>query len=138
MPGPKPKLSFRVDHDTYNTLKSLADMENKSLSDYTREVIEIGIGKKITAEQQMLDEFRLTCAEMKDFMARAVKASAGALWFSRMGIKYNQEMTQYLSELARQSNVKIDNKSSEKKMADCDEMAQKYEKHYLEASWDKL
>jgi len=138
MAEPKPKLSFRVDPDTYKTLKTLADMDNKTLSDYTREVIEIGIGKKITAEQQMLDEFRLLCSQLSDFTARAVKAGAGAKYYAQMSTNYAQEMTQYLAELTKQANLQVDPQVTKSQKAMYEKESKQFEQFYLEAPWDKL
>ena len=138
MPGPKPKLSFRVDHDTYKTLKTLADLDNKTISDYTREVIEIGIGKKITAEQHMLDEFRLLCSQLNELTARAIKAGAGAKYYSQMSTNYAQEMTQYLAKLAEEANLRVDPKVTKKQKEMYEKESKQYEQHYLEAPWDKI
>ncbi|MBJ7900931.1 MAG: hypothetical protein GC158_13680 [Cyanobacteria bacterium RI_101] len=133
MPEPKPKLSFRVDPDTYNTLKTLADMEHKTISDFTREVIEIGIGKKTTAEQQMLEEFRFTCAQMGEFTARAVKAAAGSRYFARLSAMYAMDITQYVT-----SGEPMTEKTKSQLMAQYEAKAKEFEEHLIKDPWETL
>lgn len=131
-----PKLSVRLDPQLYTTLVKLAQVERKTVTEMTAELLELGIGRKQTPESAVLDEMRLANAQMAELVARTLKASAGARYFSRLAVTYAQDMTQYLAALAQ--NVNVDQGSNQKLMAQFEQKSKEFEKHYLEDPFEKI
>ena len=120
------------------TIRELARLERKSVTELVTELPELGMHKKATSEEQVLTELRMMSAQLGDLTARAVKASAGARWFARMSTTYSQEMTQYLAEMAKNTDMRIDKEVMKQQMAQFEKNSKSFEEHYLQDPWDKL
>jgi len=94
---PSPKLSVRVSDETYATLLKLAEIEKKTMTELVKELIEQGLGKRQNIEQDLLDEIRMLRMESGEFIARAIKASAHAAYYSKMACEGSDETAHYIT-----------------------------------------
>ena len=90
-----PKLSFRVPEDTYTTLLKLAELERKTVTELTKELIEQGLGKRSTQEADLLEELRLMRTELWELAGRSVKTGAIAAYYARQAAIYTMEAMHY-------------------------------------------
>ena len=78
-----PKVSVRLDNETYVNLLKLAQVERKTITELVRELIDLGLAMKETAEPEQDSGAvlkRLDVLEMHigELLMKAVKAGAGA------------------------------------------------------------
>lgn len=86
-----PKLSFRLPPDTYKTLLKLAELEGKTVTEMTKELIEQGLGKHASIEDDLLNELRMLRLELGDLMAKSVKIGGITAYYARMSTIYTAE-----------------------------------------------
>jgi len=90
-----PQVTVRLEPETYKTLIKLAELEKKTVAEMTRELIEQGLGKRQTIEDDLLTELRMLRMELGDLMARAVKVGGITSYYARMATIYTAETMHY-------------------------------------------
>ncbi len=126
-----PKISVRLDNDTYSNLLKLAQIEHKTITELVRELIEIGLAAK-DAEERQPDESavmqRLDVLEMHlgELLVKAVKAGASARFLSRLAVAFGSDTVSWLTEQRL-----ADGRSKSKFLADMEEQAERYAQEYL-------
>tara|TARA_Y100001933_G_C18495651_1_gene354350 strand:- start:59 stop:454 length:396 start_codon:yes stop_codon:yes gene_type:complete len=130
---PSPSVTVRLDQETYKTMVKLAKIENKNLAQFTRELIEQSLDKREDAEDSLLNEIRAMRMQLEDLTARAVKASAGSKYFSRLSTSYLQDLTSLVT-----TEKLLDQKSKKQQMAQFETKSAEFEQHFLEGSWEEL
>lgn len=88
---PSPKLSFRLPPETYKTLLKLAELEGKTVTEMTKELIEQGLGKHASIEDDLLTELRMLRMELGDLMAKSVKIGGITAYYARLATIYTSE-----------------------------------------------
>jgi len=130
---PSPSVTVRLNEETYQMLIGLAKAENKTVAQLTRELIEHGLGRHITAEDALMNEMRTMNIQLGDILARALKAAAGSQYFARLATSYAMDITQYVT-----SEQPMNEGSKQQLMTQYDQKAREFENHYMKDSWEKL
>ena len=86
-----PKISFRVAEETYKNLLRLAELERKTVAELSRELLEIGLGKRVSAEDKLLSEIQAA----KEMAAKAVKLGGIATYYARLSSVFTAETMHY-------------------------------------------
>lgn len=86
-----PQIAVRLDPETYKAVLTLARMEDKTISEFARELIEQGLSKHTSADQNLLDEVRMMRMELGDLMSRALKVGGITGYYARLAAIYAQE-----------------------------------------------
>jgi plasmid maintenance system antidote protein VapI len=126
-----PKISVRLDNDTYGNLLKLAQIERKTITELVRELIEQGLKAKNPAGQepnqgavmQRLDVLEMHIGEL---LVKAVKAGASAQFLSRLAVAFGSDTVSWLTEQRL-----ADGQSKAKFLADMEGQAERYAQEYL-------
>ncbi|HMX45650.1 MAG TPA: hypothetical protein PLC15_14155 [Candidatus Obscuribacter sp.] len=126
-----PKVSVRLDNETYVNLLKLAQVERKTITELVRELIDLGLAMKETAEPEQDSGAvlkRLDVLEMHigELLMKAVKAGAGARFLSRLALTFSSDTVSWLTE-----NKLADSESKAALVARMDSEADKYAEDYL-------
>ncbi len=136
---PSPKLSVRVPDETYSTLIKLAEIENKSLTELVRELIEQGLGKRQSIEQDVLDEVRMMRIETGEMIGRAIKASGHAAYYSKMACESSDETAHYITTNPKLSGGQVlDTTSKEQRAQVRRKKMKEIAEFYLGAPFEKI
>jgi len=92
-----PKISFRLPEETYKMLLKLAEVEKKTITEMAKDLIETGLGKRSTIEQDLLDEMRMMRIETGELIGRAVKASGHAAYYSKLACEASDETAHFIT-----------------------------------------
>lgn len=134
---PSPKLSLRVQPETYKTLLKLAELEGKTVTEMTRELIEQGLGKRSTIEQDLLDEMRMIRIEMGELTARAVKAGGHAAYFAKLASESSDETAHYVTTAIAGGQV-LDSESKKQRAEARRKKSKEVADVYLNAPFEKI
>lgn len=98
-----PKISVRLDEDSYSNLLKLAQIERKTITELVRELIDLGLSVKEAPEQEQDSDVvlqRLDVLEMHigDLLVKAVKAGAGARFLARLALTFSSDTVSWLTE----------------------------------------
>ena len=126
-----PKISVRLDNETYSNLLRLAQVERKTIAELVRELIERGLratgdesGKADTSD--VLHRLDVLEMQISDLLVKAVKAGAGARFLSRLAVSFSSDTVSWLTEQRL-----ADGQSKNKFLADVEERADQYSQDYL-------
>lgn len=129
-----PQLSFRVSKETYKTLIKLAELEGKTVTEMSKELIEQGLGKRATIEDDLLAELRLTRMELGDLMARAVKIGGITSYYARMSTIYTAETQHYTTS----NGQAMPAETKKQRAKEWREEARKQAMNLLEAKFEEI
>jgi len=126
-----PKISVRLDNDTYSNLLKLAQVERKTITELVRDLIELGLKAKNTAEQEADQSTlmkRLDVLEMHigELLVKAVKAGASARFLSRLAVAFGSDTVSWLTEQRL-----ADGQTKSKFLVDMEGQAEHYAQEYL-------
>lgn len=130
---PSPSVTVRLREETHQALVALAKAENKTTAQLTRELIEHGLGKQITAEDAILNELRFMNIQLGDLSARAVKAAAGGRYFARLAASYAMDITQYVT-----TGTPMNQQTKDQLLAQNEQKSREFEDHFMKDSWENL
>lgn len=134
-----PKLSFRLPVDTYKTLLKLAELEGKTVTEMSKELIETGLGKRSTIEQDLLDEMRMMRIETGELIARAVKASGHATYYSKLACEASEETAHYITTNPKlEGGQVLDAESKQQRAHSRAKKKKEIANYYLTAPFEKL
>jgi predicted DNA-binding protein len=131
---PSPKISFRLPEETYKMLLKLAEVEKKTIAELSRDLIETGLGKRSTIEQDLLDEMRMMRIEMGELTARAVKASGHAAAYALLATRYTNE-TQHYTVTQGQT---LDEETKKQRQLGWEKYAREIAEKFLTRPFEKL
>jgi len=129
-----PQVTVRLDPELYKTLVKLAQMEKKNLAEFTRELIEQGLGKHESIEAEVLDRLNMMSAEFGELLARAVKASGHAAAYALMSTRYTYE-TQHFTVTQGQT---LDDESKKQRQLGWEKYAREIAEKFLTCPFEKL
>ena len=126
-----PKISVRLDNDTYANLLKLAQIEHKTITELVRELIELGLAVRDTDEGTPDDSAvlqRLDVLEMHigELLVKAVKAGASARFLSRLALSFSSDTVSWLTEQRL-----ADGQSKDQFLTDIEAQADRYSEDYL-------
>ncbi len=116
LPKPMNNVTLRIDKETYNAIKTIADHNEQSVSEYVRQVLESGaeraasvVGREAVAaavRAEMRRALRVTENRIVKILAKAVSASAANKYLSMQCIAASnrRDVTETL-KLARTAAV---------------------------------
>lgn len=134
-----PKLSFRLPEETYKTLLKLAELERKTVTEMCKELIEGGLGKRATVEQDLLDEMRMMRIEMGELTARAVKASGHASYYSKLACESSEETSHFITTNPKlEGGQVLDNESKSQRSQARAKKKKEIADYYLTAPFEKI
>lgn len=131
---PSPKLSVRVSDETYSTLIKLAEIEKKSITELVRELIDQGLGKRQTIEQDVLDEVRMMRIETGEFIARAIKASAVGAYYAKLATESTDEATHFITT----GGQVLDKETKKQRALDRQKRSREIAQRFLTAALDDM
>lgn len=132
---PSPKISFRVPEETYKMLLKLAEVEKKTIAELARDLIETGLGKRSTIEQDLLDEIRMMRIEMGELTARAVKASGHAAAYALTATRFTNETQHFLATKGEQT---LDEETKKQRQLGWEKYAREIAEKFLTWPFEKL
>ena len=126
-----PKISVRLDNDTYGNLLKLAQLERKTVTELVRELLELGLAVKGREEEKQDDSAilkRLDVLEMHigELLVKSVKAGAGAKFLSRLALSFGSDTVSWLTE-----QKLADSQSKAQYLADIDKQSEAAAHEYL-------
>lgn len=126
-----PKISVRLDNDTYSNLLKLAQIERKTITELVRELIDLGLAVKDMEEEKPDDSMilkRLDVLEMHigELLVKAVKAGAGARFLSRLALSFGSDTVSWLTEQRL-----ADSQSKAQYLAEIDKQTEEVSQAYL-------
>jgi hypothetical protein len=134
-----PKISFRLPEETYTMLLKLAEVEKKTIAELARDLIETGLGKRSTIEQDLLDEMRMMRIETGEMIGRAVKASGHAAYFSKLACEAGEETAHYITTNPKlEGGQVLDSESKQQRAQARRKKSKEIADTYLSAPFEKL
>jgi hypothetical protein len=76
MMAASPQVTARLDESTYKALLKLAELEQKTIADVTRELIQLGLGKKEAPELEQLEKVRKVAEATEKMEQKIAKLEA--------------------------------------------------------------
>ena len=129
-----PQVTVRLDPQLYKTLVKLARVERKNQAEFTRELIEQGLGKHQSIETEVLDRLNWMSVEFGELLARAVKASGHAAAYAHMSTRYTYE-TQHFTVTQGQT---LDDESRKQRQLGWEKYAREIAEKFLSGPLEKL
>ena len=126
-----PKISVRLEPETYANLLKLAQLERKTITELVRELIDKGLVAQQqpagTTDQAAILK-RLDVMEMHfgELLVKAVKTGASARFLSRLAVSFGSDTVSWLTE-----KQLADADSKAKFLKDMDAQADKYAQEFL-------
>jgi predicted DNA-binding protein len=134
-----PKLSFRLPEETYKMLLKLAEVEKKTITELARDLIETGLGKRSTIEQDLLDEMRMMRIETGELIARAVKAGGHAAYYSKLACEASEETAHYITTNPELKGGQVlDAESKQQRSTSRAKKKKDIANHYLTEPFEKI
>lgn len=134
-----PKLSFRLPEETYKMLLKLAEVEKKTITELARDLIETGLGKRSTIEQDLLEEMRMMRIETGELIARAVKASGHATYYSKLACEASDETAHFITTNPKlEGGQVLDNESKSQRAHARAKKKKEIADYYLTAPFEKI
>jgi predicted DNA-binding protein len=134
-----PKISMRVPEETYAMLLKLAEVEKKTIAELARDLIETGLGKRSTIEQDLLDEMRMMRIETGELIARAVKASGHATYYSKLACEASDETAHFITTNPKlEGGQVLDSESKSQRAHSRRKKMKEIADFYLTAPFEKL
>lgn len=130
---PSPSVTVRLSEDTHQALVKLAEMENKNLAQFTRELIEQALGKHLSAEETILNEIRMMHMQLGDLLAKAAFAAAGNQQYNKLITEYVMDIANYLP-----TGQAMSAEAKRKQMEEYQEKVKQQAHQFLREGWEKL
>ena len=126
-----PKISVRLDNETYGNLLRLAQVERKTIAELVRELIERGLSTKVDESGKadttdVIQRLDVLETHISDLLVKAVKAGASARFLSRLAVSFSSDTVSWLTEQRL-----ADGQSKSKFLADTEAQADRYSQDYL-------
>lgn len=126
-----PKISVRLDEESYSNLLKLAQIERKTITELVRELIDLGLGVKETHEPEqgsdaVLKRLDVMETHIGELLVKAVKAGAGARFLAKLALSFSSDTVSWLTE-----NKLADSEAKAALVARMESEADKYAGEYL-------
>lgn len=129
-----PKISFRVPEETYGALLKLAEIEHKTVAELSRELLEVGMGKRTTPDMDILTRLQFLEMTIAEMMARGVKASAVAAYYAKLATETTDEATHFITT----SGQILDNETKVKRAKERQKRSREIAQHFLTAPLEQI
>ncbi|MDR3612767.1 MAG: hypothetical protein P4L53_04320 [Candidatus Obscuribacterales bacterium] len=111
-----PQVTVRMSPELYRALVKMAKLEDKNLSEFTRDLIELGMGKKQAPENQVMKRLETMEANLVgmhqvlgNVLTKSMMVCAGAKYYGQLSTTFVDEMTTYITtQQALDPEVKAD------------------------------
>jgi hypothetical protein len=134
-----PQITVRLDPEMYKAVLKLAQIEKKTLAEFTRELIEQGLGKHQSIETEVLDRLNIISAELGELLARSVKASAVAAYYAKLSTETTDESAHYITTNPKlQGGQVLDKETKKQRAQDRQKRSREIANHFLTAPLDQI
>ena len=128
-----PQVTVRMSPELYKALVKMAKLEDKNLSEFTRDLIELGLSKKQAPKDQVMERLEVMEANLVgmhqvlgNVLTKSMMVCAGAKYYGQLSTTFVDEMTTYITtQRALDPKVKADREQQRA------EKAKQYELDYL-------
>jgi predicted CopG family antitoxin len=128
-----PQVTVRMSPELYKALVKMAKLEDKNLSEFTRDLIELGMSKKQVPKEQVIERLEVMEANLVgmhqvlgNVLTKSMMVCAGAKYYGQLSTTFADEMTTYITtQRALDPKVKADREQQRA------EKAKQYELDYL-------
>ncbi|MDZ4832807.1 MAG: hypothetical protein SGJ27_03305 [Candidatus Melainabacteria bacterium] len=129
-----PQVTVRLDPDTYKTLIKLAELEKKTVAEMTRALIEQGLGKRQTIEDDLISELRMVRMELGELTAKSVKLGGIAAYYARLATIFTAETMHFTTNNGQPMPAEM----KKERALQWKEESRQQAKKLLEANFDEI